>query len=198
MPKPGTTSTTRVPLGVDPLWAMAAAQTPSRPQPAPRITARSDPHQEELENAERERLRVWRRQVQEHYDNDRYEQTMKLMDGYALSPQDTFALWFRGPCDATLDTDPDTCGLEGQPEEPDPAFSAAMAAVTPTKKTERVVVLSKAAPSVQQQLANRIRAINAAAAAQAAAAHAAGNTVIENPDGTMSIWQSGRETVLID
>jgi hypothetical protein len=177
-------------LGVDPLWAMAAAQAKPVKPPVPPPT-RSDPDAEADRLAQ---LRLTAQQTQEAYDNDRHDFTMQLMDGYALSPEDTFALAFRGPCDPTLTTDPATCGIDGPPYAPDPVFAAKLAAVAPAK----VVVLSTPIPSVPAQLASRTGAINAAAAAQAAAAHAAGNAVTENPDGTMSIWQDGRETVLID
>ena len=98
-------------------------------------------------------------------DRDWYENTMALMDGYALRPDDEFAITFRRECDPTLTTDPASCGIDGPPEAPDTAFAAAMAAVVPTKKHERVVVTSPAPLPQPAQLASRTDAINAASVA---------------------------------
>jgi len=117
-----------------------------------------------------------------------------LNDGYLLRPDD-FGMHFRGPCTPELSTDPRTCGLDSPPEAYDPVFSAKLAKVKPTKKHERLEIVTKAT-SVREQLAARTAAIHAAASAAAARAHASGDALIENADGTFSSWRGGVGTLL--
>lgn len=175
------------------LFALASCGRPARGGRAGKAPRRA-PFDWVADEANARLHRVCRGCTREAREAKQHELQSALSDGYLLRPDD-LGMHFRGPCTPGLSTDPRTCGLDSPPAEYDPVFASKLAKVKPTKKHERLAIVSKAV-TVQAQLAARAAAIHASAAEAAARAHASGDALVENADGTFSSWRGGVETLL--